>query len=335
MSLTLNQEFSKNPLAFFKKYPVLPPAGLGQPLLSLGNIYDQRENVDEDFKKVIALATDPKDKIIWADFNESKSMNEPGAMTFSGTRKAVGGLNTVPIYFLPWMSMRLVSIQLPELSPRDYDAPEERNPKIFFTAAINGCSVFVRGKPTAPEVFHAGIDGELHRDSAAFWRDCLARAVRNQGPAGGPTREVNRGDYTKDINFHGPARTPMAAQYLKWLQDEYRDKLTISEVLPWGCVFGIRYGRLWTFYLQENATVSTLEFVKKKDVVDPDANWPKTKDGQLVHKQTQTTKGFLGFKSQTTVYVVKRSVTRPMRVSEFYPGGPQRFISTPLQKQIV
>ncbi len=335
MSRELNEEFSKGPLAFFKKYPVVPPSDLGQALVTLDTIYDNPEPVEDIYKQVKASETDPNDRIRWADFNKTKSLNFPGAVDLSGTRDPVGGLECVPIYFLPWKSMRLVFMRIPELGPHDLDAPVARNPRIFFTAAINGCSVFVRGKPTEPEVYHAGIDGKLNRDSAAFWRDCLSRAVRDKGPAGGVTREVNRADYVKDVDFHGPADTPLAADYLAWLKDAHRDKLTISEVSPWGCVFGIRYGRLWSFYLQENATVTTLEFIKKKEVVDPDGQWSKTKAGGLLTEKQKQKKSFLGIKFQTTVYAIRRTVTRPMRVSDFYPGGPGRFVSGSLFKRVL
>ncbi len=335
MSLELNKEFKKNPLAFFKKYPVVPPSDLGQKQVTLGVIFDEKEIgkdvSDTTTKEVTAAEADPTDKIRWIDFKETKSLNEPGALSFSGTPHPVAGLDCVPIYFLPWKSMRIVSMKLPELSPHDYDAPVERNPNFFFTAAINGCSVFVQGKPTEPTVYHAGIDGTLHRDAAAFWRDCLSRVTRDQGPTGGVTREVNKAQYTKDTSFKGPARTPLAAAYLAWLKDEHKKELKISEVAPWGCVFGIRYGRLWSFYLQENATVTTLEFVKKKDLQDPDARWLKTKKGDLVEKQT---KKFLGI-TTSTVYAAKRTTTAPMRVSDFYPGGPGRFVSSPLFKRMM
>lgn len=339
MSLELNNEFRKNPLAFFKNHPVVPPSDLGQKLLNLNVIFDEK-NIgdyvsDTSTKSVTSAETDPTDRIRWVDFKVSGSLNEPGALTFSGSKKPVEGAGYVPIYFLPWRSMHVVNMTLPELSGRDYDAPIENNPNIFFTAAINGCSVFVRGKPTEPEVYHAGIDGTLHLNAVAFWRDCLSMVVYKKKRSGGVTREVNKSHYTKDISFKGPARTPMAAEYLNWLKAEHRDRLVISEVAPWGCVFGIRYGRLWSFYLQENATVTTLEFIKKKDVLNPSEDWPKTKEGGLLVEKQKQTDTFMKIKYQKTVYAAKRTTTRPMRVTDFYPGGPASYTSDSLFRRVL
>jgi hypothetical protein len=332
MSVELNNEFKKNPLAFFKKYPVVPPSDLGQKLQNLSVLFDEKaigKDISETDTKVVKSAwADPEDLIRYIDFKVTASRNEPGALTFSGTK--VKTPDSVPIYFLPWRSLHLVKMKIPELSARDYDRMEIQ-PNIFFTAAINGCSVFVKGGPTSPEVSHAGIDGKLARDAAQFWRDCLAKA----GGAKGITGEVNKAHYTKDTSFVGPARTPLAADYMRWLQDEHRQRFTISEVSPWGCVFGIRFGRLWSFYLQENATVTTLEFIKKKHVSNPSADWPVTKVGALLVVKEQQKKSFMGVSYNSTVYAAKRTATRPMRISDFYPGGPGRYSSKPLFTKIV
>ena len=257
-------------------------------------------------KEVTASVPERDDIIRWVDFKTTTSLNEPGAVTFSGTAKQTI-FGSVPIYFLPWRSMQLVGMSIPQLKESDYDN-DKGNPNIFFTAAINGCSVFIKGSPTAPEVFHGGIDGTLAIDAVQFWRDCLDKVAM----PGRPPHEVNKTHYTKDSSFTGKARTPLAADYFKWLEDAHRNKFTISEVSPWGCVFGIRYGRLWSFYLQENATVTTLEFVKKK-LVDTSGNWPKLKSGAQANiTAIKQQKSFMGIKHTETIYANKRTTTRPM-----------------------
>lgn len=66
---------------------------------------------------------------------------------------------STPCYFLPWSSKRIVKLKL------------GNQHAVFATAAINGCSVFTRGNPASPTVYHAGIDGTLDKD--AFVVDAL------------------------------------------------------------------------------------------------------------------------------------------------------------------
>lgn len=341
----LNDEFRKNPLAFFKQYAVTPPNDLGQKIENLSTLFTENE-IQDSVKDVDAPngiqsgSTSAQDSVRWIDFNKATSAGEPDAITFSGTKTADAGLGRIPIHFLPWSSLKMVSLQLPELNAKDGNT--DRNPEIFFTAAISGCSVFVQGDPKAPKVFHGGINGTLLLDAARFWRECLALTTANTGPQG-ITREVNKNDYTKNETFMklkqlgARTRTPGAEDFLRWLENEHRDELTISEVSPWGSVFGIRYGRLWSFYLQENATVTTVKFVKKKAVVAiPNVN-PKlpprlqTQEGGMVEKKTVESKGFFG-KSSKDIYSTTNRYCQPMQISEFYPGGRQRYKSMPLYK---
>lgn len=53
-------------------------------------------------------------------------------------------------YFLPWVADEVVKIKLSD--PR---AAADDDVKIFFTAAVDGCSVFVEGDPRNPTVYHA------------------------------------------------------------------------------------------------------------------------------------------------------------------------------------
>jgi hypothetical protein len=341
----LNDKFRKNPLAFFKEYAVTPPNDLGQTLENLSTIFSADE-IEDSVKDtafsqgVQSASTSPLDTIRWIDFNKASSAGEPGAVTFSGTKTADAALGRVPVHFLPWSSLKIVSLHLPEFKTRDTDT--DRNPSIFFTAAISGCSVFVQGDPAAPQVFHAGINGTLLLDAASFWRECLGIVTENTGPTG-IRREVNKNDYTRNDKFMklkrvgARTRTPGAEDFLNWLESEHRDELTISEVSPWGSVFGIRYGRLWSFYLQENATVTTVQFIKKKAVVSTANVNPKlppklsTADGAEVTKKTVESKGFFG-KSSKDIYSVTRRYSQPMTVSEFFPGGRHRFQTTPLYR---
>ena len=90
-------------------------------------------------------------------------------------------------------------------------------------------------------------------------------------------------------------RTTESAAYFKWLKKHNlanRDKFRIKEVRPWGCVFGIRTGDDWQFYLQENATIR--------------------------YTTVKTTGSFL---SKKTVEVDFYDVSRPMMIREIWPNG--------------
>ncbi|HEX5435945.1 MAG TPA: hypothetical protein VFW98_02210 [Gemmatimonadaceae bacterium] len=89
----------------------------------------------------------------------------------------------IPIWFLPWSSKRVLKLKIEDASRSTLTpfgtspAPLASsgiaplpNPGIFFTAAINGCSVFAVGGTRDPNVYHAGITGSLDQSmpTAAF-----------------------------------------------------------------------------------------------------------------------------------------------------------------------
>jgi hypothetical protein len=144
-------------------------------------------------------------------------------------------------------------------------------PDIFFTAGINGCSVFVRGPLNAPTVYHAGIDGPLPGgDAVAHWRN-LFRAVAGNPAVFGEVNKLHyanakRRDYNPDMagpdadQVVGTADSQTYRQFLKGL---HGDALGIEQVVPWGAVFGIRTGGNWTFYLQENVQIFAHGFTQQ------------------------------------------------------------------------
>jgi hypothetical protein len=162
-----------------------------------------------------------------------------------------------PCYFLPWdESGAIVKLRIPA---RGTHAPD---PGIFFTAAINGCSVFIQGDPDGPTVYHAG--GSTNRsdknDAARFWRVALRNHIRSSETAqarGQIQGEVNKTHYVTTPGTQRDSSTPTAETYEKLLKEKLdkRGSFEVREVSPWGCVFGIRTGDNWKFYLQENATV--------------------------------------------------------------------------------
>jgi hypothetical protein len=179
------------------------------------------------------------------------------------------------------------------------------NPDLFFTAAINGCSVFVNGAPAAPSVYHGGaeqneIQSIIAQLGNAFWtsvggnaegmwrnlyRGFNVNAAGDLRPKMGPhaaTAEVNKNQYVKEslngatvlsplsMGRPDPAdqdkpSTLLAVQLEQFILNDpqFRD-IRVEEVSPWGCVFGLRNGNDWEFYLQTNATIKYYSIHRQK-----------------------------------------------------------------------
>ncbi|MFM9915483.1 MAG: hypothetical protein ACKVOX_06720 [Rhizobacter sp.] len=324
------------PLDLFRKFAVSPPDGavgdLVTDTLGMGSArrsrvmpLSGRRNIDMDgtfsrfFKPGMGSIgegfshAEVNQKIAWIRLERMEV--RPGALTFqavipSGPDKVPRGY--LPVWFLPWESRHLIEMTIPPRSNDDDDDPED--PKLFFTAGINGCSVFVRGDPTSPTITHAGITQSqtpYGNDPASFWRHLLFANLAGQNVHSGKTWEVNNTNYINQTGVSGGAFTANTDRYLKWLQSLPSGPITVTQVDPWGCVFGIRYGRLWSFYLQENAVVHTYKIVSKYST-----------------EQVTSTKKVMGLynKEVTQDVAIKKLVrlqstaNRPVRLSDFFPG---------------
>lgn len=236
----------------------------------------------------------------------------------------------IPVYFLPWQSKSLLSINIPEYKEENIVQyghgleVDAMSPHIFFTAAINGCSVFVTGDPAHPTVTHAGIsEGSTPygNEAAEFWSTLLTVHQMQRGTRGDVNYEINKADYVNATSKAKMNWTINSARYRTWLSRIPDDNpMKLEEVQPFGAVFGIRYGRLWSFYLQENASVKRYKIVKRKVT--------KTEKRQVPVK-------FLGFKTsrfrekefEIEVEEDARETSAqavPMRVWPFYPRGPRQ-----------
>jgi hypothetical protein len=180
--------------------------------------------------------------------------------------------NWVPAWFLPWKPQAMIYMTIP---PRGVGAGGH-DPDIFFTAAINGCSVFFQGTAQNPTIYHCGGDPDYRpnpkmktvdgikkpvrdpSEAAAFWRTLvMAHGDMTKGVVGG---EVNKIHYLMDTPTADASQknTARSEAYFKWLKKNNlanKDQFRFLEVRPWGCVFGVRTGNDWQFYLQENATI--------------------------------------------------------------------------------
>jgi len=321
------------PLDLFRKYSVSPPDGavgdeatdhLGatrrQKLLPVASrqtiatdgmftrYFNSGTNIVGDF-----LQAKVNKKIAWIQLREHGSFH--GALTFDaiipGDPSKIP-TDHVPVWFLPWESRHLIEMTIPTRQNEDDDDPED--PKIFFTAAINGCSVFVRGDPRSPTITHAGISQAqtpYGNDPSTFWRHLLAANLSGHNIHNGKTWEVNNKDYINQTGVSGNAQTGHTDAYLRWLKTLPSGPLTVSHVVPWGSVFGIRYGRLWSFYLQENATVHTYKLVSEYETVDVTST--KKVMGLIPVSTTQQVSIMRTVKKLMTV-------NRPVVLRDFFPG---------------
>lgn len=194
----------------------------------------------------------------------------------------------IPCWWLPWLSQHIIKIKIASLATTptiDLGGTKGSvpNPGLFFTAAINGCSVFAVGSPQNPSLYHAGITGTLEKalgnteftrlggTSEAVWRNLLGRAGSAK-----PIGETNRGRYVaertsataSDTDRYHPTSNPDLYTTFEALRFEAtlnrRNDISAVEVTPWGAVFGVRDGAgNWSFTLVRNATVTYYHLVKK------------------------------------------------------------------------
>lgn len=327
----LDKLLQDKPLTFMRQNAVSPPDGGGsrtvpdptrlnwenkpmnqtvtnQTLTSPQTLWNDPGNViSEGLTKSVDFRTVTGGGVMYANVI-TVERDKPGAKTFD--LSTVYSAARVPIYFLPWNSGSLVTMKLKAANGEDNDDPD--NPGIFFTAALSGCSVFVDGAPTRPRVVHAGITGKLSVNAQGFWEERLVDLARLQGlPIDDHLLSIDKSKYMGTI---------WGKNYKSWLENEYKRTLTINAVDEWACVFGIRYGRLWSFYLQKNATVTTYRVLKKSDVATTTSHG----ETNLIHRGTNLpvdvrAKGKGLFSRHQKIYTLKQSYARPIMIEEFYP----------------
>jgi hypothetical protein len=220
--------------------------------------------------------------------------------------KRIGG-DRLPVFYLPWCPDHFVRMSIPEYkieSERDFGRGVEIDPycpNLFFTAAISGCSVSVYGDPRRPTVVHVGTMGNTPYgdDCATFWRELLMVERLQRLHHGGSAYETNVDQYM--------GKTGSKTRFESWLEMQ-PSNFTVERVANWGAVFGIRFGRLWSFYLQENAVIERYKIVKKQ-------------------KQVERTEKVLGlFNRKVTEIVdvsskVQDTSVVPISVRPFFPAG--------------
>jgi hypothetical protein len=313
-----NAEFVANPEAFMKRYSCAPVGNIS----GRTGVADATEFVPDHDKKDYKYRVMPgKESIAWLNFDKVHRPDD-----FASRAKAVmahhatsqilvtGSYTPDPLkvraYFLPWDPDNIISLTIPPV------AAGRHGVSLFFTAGINGCSIFIKGSAQNPTIYHAGGFTNREHDAAkgaAFWEELMESHDATKIATTGPTlATVNKTDYTVDMvlskvevtgNKGGQITqvkntklgTMNSRIYEQWLNQDQGDEFMIESVAPTGCVMGMRDAAGdWSFYLQQNVTIEYYKFKKK---------WTIT-----------------GTKRKK-IEASKNTVMRPLVFSKFFPTG--------------
>jgi len=184
-----------------------------------------------------------------------------GKSTLKSIVHAAPSPAAVPCYFLPWNPTGgAVELTIP-----DRDGPASNaNPILFLTAALSGCSVYVKGPAAKPTIFHCGTQHETVGSKASLFWDSVMKQLGHDPE---DLSVVHNKDYT--VPKRGDAAEMKEATRRQEtaksvLQKTFKSTLDVEEVSTWGSVFGVRDGRSWMFYMQENCTVTYHKIRKSK-----------------------------------------------------------------------
>lgn len=241
-----------------------------------------------------------------------------------------GGADTkFPVWFLPWSSNNVTRMTIPspemlKLRARARGKAVSLDPDIFFTAAINGCSVFVTGPRDSPTIWHGGTEEARSNpksnisvphfqglNAAKHWRDIVER-VSGAGGYGGGISEVNKGDYT---NLLDTMQTSESMEYMDFLKNNQAKTMRIDTIVPMGSVFGWRKDGQWSFYLQKTVEFTITKLTKKRSWRGTKYVDPRGEKGKQAWERTAT--------DQMPVPTASTQVIRlPVSVMQFYPPVP-------------
>ena len=263
--------------------PFLPPSG--------GINYKTVNPAAAEFKDVVRLDYSKlkigaaSDSIAFIKLRPNEK-NEIGAITF--TVKTPANLPTnasrngwIAVWWLPWQAEHIVKIKIrsnvtdPVINCGPGVDPVN-NPPIFFTAAINGCSVFAVGATQNPSMYHAGSTGMTVRGPNELTEDAWRRLLGRAGTAKN-LQSIGKYDYISELKPQSKWANPLAPKDTDRTSFEttasrrfesnlaWRGNLTNITVSPWGMVFGLRdAANNWEMTLVKNAFVRYQKIHTKK-----------------------------------------------------------------------
>jgi hypothetical protein len=324
--------FAKDPLRFLRAKAINPPAQQSPELKEKKTIplndrnlrfFSQAAKIEGQQGRFKSAQVEVP--IAWIRLFDDRVF--PGACTFdlefaSGDVDArISKADRLPVYYLPWKPDKFVRMSIPayrEENVADFGIGRDHsgkssvflidpyNPHLFFTAGLTGCSVFVYGDPRRPTVTHVGTqEGTPYGDdSALFWRELLLLERFQRLHHEGLASEVNVDQYMGETRSIGKFR--------RWLANR-PETFTIKSICAYGAVFGIRYGSLWSFYLQECGFVDAYKVVQQKQPrwqkVSPDFSLPEP----MLDRYT--------LDDETVTVRKDASKTIPFSVRPFFPKG--------------
>jgi hypothetical protein len=263
----------------------------------------------------------------------------------------------LPCWYLPWGSGKIYKLKIssnvtdPVLNfgPNIDPLP---NPRLFFTAAINGCSVFAVGNQANPSMYHGGFDpGGLtspvinNETTEEAWRRLLGRVnTQKVVTSVGKTDYITELDHTvlndqraRDdqrlrvgMGLTGPKTTAQADAFEARLQAN--QQLTNVTVNPWGAVFGLRDdNNAWHMVLVKNAQVNYHKFFAQttKKTLFGKKSIPARTEGEMMpigstvptlEPQGRADLAQIALRPKTEV-IIRRSCN--LGYHEFFPGGNQ------------
>lgn len=142
----LNYRFQKDPVAIAREHVLLPGNGLYSQTSENATLHPsikERENLNNGSQYLSMPGTG---RVMYLDLTKT---NNGINISYSPTKK----FNWIPIFWLPWAAGKVFKTTLHDKRDRS------DNPKIFLTAAVDGCSVFVEGDPQKPSVYHSNAMG--------------------------------------------------------------------------------------------------------------------------------------------------------------------------------
>jgi hypothetical protein len=326
----IDRIFQRDPVAFLKQYAITPLdfTSVSARLLATG-LYDAKTHnqaggagIDSTLSvkgrsKQIAYTT--LEQVSDPQTNQTEH-NSYKLMFRCPTEVGTDSADYIPCWFLPWASNHLTRMVIPpRIANRALDSD------IFFTAAINGCSVMVTGNPKGPTITHGGTQDSrsnpsnenpfANSDARQHWLGLFQAdlATRNVNT---PIYGIHKDDY---INHNLTGTTPEATAYQNFLGTNSSQTMRVEDVRAEGAVFGVRdAGGDWSFYLQKKARITFTRLRKVKRTFGSS----QYKDIQVVTGRTVPVyKGGKKVADVPEVILDKRTVNVTISVVKFFPGG--------------
>ena len=319
--MTKENEFMTNPVTFLRNNVLSPPDGTPGDVLVEWDVQRAGNILTGDGATATVSVKKAGAAKQWATFVRHGLF--PGCLSLRlGTVAPEASSHpvnraAVPMWWLPWESMSLVRFRIPPVPTALENPREDDFPRFFMTAGINGCSVMIEGPPDSPTIVHAGINGKLARPADQFWLEQMREAQTQLGTGARTIHGVHKGDYM------GEGR-PEVQRFLAWKNGPGPQPFQLEVTSCFGSLIGVRYGRHWTFYLQQNVYTQQVQVLKRDQVEAHRTNtghkYYTDSTGTRVDRVDQQVPGRV-FGTRTVKTFIRRShqSTAVLNVGEVYP----------------